>query len=166
MFSLNNMIEKKLINQAYKEGVEQLVVGAVVMHEKKVLIIQRNENDFLPKMNELPSGKVELNETLFQSLKRELKEEANLNIKQITNYLGYFDYHSSNLKKCRQFNFLVETEVPFKIILNENEHSKYTWINLFQIKLNSLSSCVQSVIKIAFEVFSTDENFEKSHNIK
>ena len=58
---------------------------------------------------ELPSGTLEPNEDILIGLKREIKEETNLDIKSVDTYLGSFDYLSSSGKKTRQLNFRVTT---------------------------------------------------------
>lgn len=56
---------------------------AIIVDEEKekILIAQRSETMSLPLKWEFPGGKVKLNESLEESLIREIKEELNLNIK-------------------------------------------------------------------------------------
>ncbi len=58
------------------------VVAAVIMHENKILCVQRNENkyDYISKKYEFPGGKVEQGETNENALKRELMEELDKEI--------------------------------------------------------------------------------------
>ncbi|GAA1017085.1 NUDIX hydrolase [Streptomyces thermogriseus] len=114
--------------EAERDGVQQLVVGAVVQHDGKVLLLQRPEDDFMGGIFELPSGKVEAGEALDAALKREVKEESGLDVAAIRDYLGSFDYTSGSGKKSRQFNFAVDVTAPEPIELQE--HDAYTWTAL------------------------------------
>ncbi|WP_433598421.1 NUDIX domain-containing protein [Nocardia sp. CA-135953] len=118
----------ELTTGATSDGVQQLVVGAVVQHNGKVLLLQRPEDDFMGGIWELPSGKVELGETLDPALIREVKEETGLAVADVRTYLGSFDYESGSGKKSRQFNFAVDVASAEPMQLQE--HDAYTWTAL------------------------------------
>ena len=61
---------KKIIN----------VVGAVIIDNDKFFCAQRSENSSLPLMWEFPEGKIEKGEQPENALKREIKEELNIDI--------------------------------------------------------------------------------------
>lgn len=126
------MIETTLLEQLTREAdrdeVQQLVVGAVVQHGGKILLLQRPADDFMGGIWELPSGKVDPGESIDQALIREIKEETGLDVTAIRNYLGEFDYQSSSGKKSRQFNFTVEVASTDTVQLTE--HDAYTWTSL------------------------------------
>jgi len=119
---------EELNAEAERDGVQQLVVGAVVQHDGKVLLLQRPDDDFMGGIFELPSGKVEAGEVLDAALKREVKEESGLDVAAIRDYLGSFDYTSGSGKKSRQFNFAVDVASPEPVELQE--HDAYTWTPL------------------------------------
>lgn len=54
-------------------------VGALITKSNKLLFHHRTDKDLW----DLPSGGVKNNETIFQALKREVKEETGLNIKPL-----------------------------------------------------------------------------------
>ena len=58
------------------------VTAAVIEKENKILCVQRNSNKFeyISYKWEFPGGKVESNEQLEETIKREIWEELNLNI--------------------------------------------------------------------------------------
>lgn len=116
---------ERLTSEAERDGVQQLVVGAVVQHGNKVLLLQRPEDDFMGGIFELPSGKVEPDEGLDAALIREVKEETGLDVVTIRDYLGSFDYTSGSGKKSRQFNFAVDIANAGPVELQE--HDVYTW---------------------------------------
>lgn len=126
------MVDASFLNQLFAEaecdGVQQLVVGAIVQNAGKVLLLQRPEDDFMGGIFELPSGKVEQGEAVDSALIREVKEETGLDVAVVRHYLGSFDYTSGSGKKSRQFNFAVEVAAPAPVELQE--HDSYNWVSL------------------------------------
>ncbi|WP_280311292.1 NUDIX domain-containing protein [Nocardia abscessus] len=118
----------KLTQEADRDGVQQLVVGAVVQHDGEVLLLQRPADDFMGGIWELPSGKVDPGEALDRALIREVNEETGLDVATILGYLGEFDYRSGSGKKSRQFNFTVEVVHSDQVALTE--HDAYIWTTL------------------------------------
>ncbi|MEU3166819.1 NUDIX domain-containing protein [Streptosporangium sp. NPDC006930] len=116
---------EELSAEAERDGVQQFVVGAVVQHDGKVLLLRRPEDDFMGGIFELPSGKAKVGETLDSALIREVEEESGLDVVAIRDYLGSFDYTSGSGKKSRQFNFVVDVAAPKPIKLQE--HDAYIW---------------------------------------
>jgi 8-oxo-dGTP diphosphatase len=57
------------------------VVGAVIIHEGKILCAQRGARQTLPLMWEFPGGKIEAEETPQMALLREIQEEMHCQIK-------------------------------------------------------------------------------------
>lgn len=91
-----------LLRKAKEEGIIKNVVGAIILNSKnEFLILSRKANDFMGGIDELPSGNMEKAETIIDSLVREVKEETNLEVDNIINYLDSFDYISSSGKKAR-----------------------------------------------------------------
>ncbi|TLF76665.1 NUDIX domain-containing protein [Nocardia cyriacigeorgica] len=117
-----------LTAQAERDGVQQLVVGAVVEHDGRVLLLRRPGDDFMGGIWELPSGKVEPGESLERAVEREVEEETGLRVSGVGPYIDSFDYRSGSGKRSRQFNFAVECLAPEPIRLTE--HDAYTWTAL------------------------------------
>lgn len=91
-FDINSLTEK-----SKHDGIDQLVVGAMIEDKDKVLIVKRAaEEDFLPDIYEIPGGKVDENETIIQALQREIFEETVQNMGRVIKYLGYFDSTNHN----------------------------------------------------------------------
>ncbi|SNQ47522.1 putative nudix hydrolase [Frankia canadensis] len=116
---------EEITAQAESDEVQQLVVGAVVQYDGKVLLLKRPDDDFMGGIWELPSGKVDPDESLDEALIREVKEETGLDVVSIGEYLGCFDYMSGSGKKSRQFNFAVDVMASEPVELTE--HDVYTW---------------------------------------
>ena len=116
-----------LVPLALKEGISRLVVGAVVAHQGKVLLLCRRQDDFMGGIYELPSGVVEEGETLGEALAREVEEETGLELIRSGAYVGSFDYLSGSGRATRQFNFLVEVAPNTQVRLTE--HDTYVWVD-------------------------------------
>lgn len=70
-----------------------IVTCAIILKDKKILVTQRSEKMKLPLKWEFPGGKVEENENEIQCVKREIKEEINIEIdvlKKLSNSI--YDY--------------------------------------------------------------------------
>jgi 8-oxo-dGTP diphosphatase len=116
----------QLADAARHEGVQKLIVGAVISNGGDVLLLKRPQDDFMGGIYELPSGNVEPGETLDTALRREVKEETGLDVNAITGYLGSFDYTSASGKKSRQFNFTTTVTAAEPVRLQE--HDAYLWV--------------------------------------
>ena len=135
-----------LENRAKDDGVEKIVVGAVITNDnEEILLMKRKEDDFMGGIFEIPGGNAEDGEGIYEVLEREIKEETNFDLKRVISYINYFDYLSGSGKKSRQFNFKVEvTGGP--IILTE--HDTYRWVNLDEIETQNVSDAVKESLII------------------
>ena len=124
-----------LVEKGKEEGIIKNVVGAIIVSENnEVLIMSRKEDDFMGGIDELPSGNMEKDETIYEALVREIKEETNLDLKKVISYINSFDYVSSSGKKARQFNFLVTVKSEDHIKLTEHDH--YQWLSIDDVRKN------------------------------
>ncbi|MDD3187723.1 MAG: NUDIX domain-containing protein [Bacilli bacterium] len=138
-----------LTKKGKAEGIIKNVVGAVVLNDKKeILILTRKADDFMGGIDELPSGNMEKNETILEALTREIKEETNLDLKQIDSYINSFDYLSGSGKKARKYNFVVMVESTENIKLTE--HDEYKWVSIEDAR----NSCkITDEVKFALEIY-------------
>ena len=132
-----------VLEQAIEDdNIQKVVVGAVILQNKKVLLVKRVANDFMGGLVELPSGGVDSNETILEALVRESKEETSLDLTSIDYYLGGFGYKSGSGKKARQLNFVVTSTGETK--LNPAEHDQYFWLSPTDAKFNELNISEQT----------------------
>ncbi len=78
----------------------------------------------------VPGGHIELGETIEDALRREVKEETNLDIFDIEFLIFQeFIYDEAFWKKMHFifFDYICKTNSPNDVILN-NEASEYTWV--------------------------------------
>lgn len=148
MIEIPNFNEKDILEAIRVANIRKVVVGAVIFKDNHVLMLKRQPDEFLAGLVELPSGKVEKGESLISALIREVKEETNLKVVSISQYLGYFDYKSGSGKNTRQLNFIVNTTGSPSI--NLSEHDTFYWFD----KTNSfenVSEKTKSIVQLAFK---------------
>lgn len=99
------------------------VVGAAIIHENKVLAMQRSEQMTLPGMWEFPGGKIEADETEEQALSREIKEELNIEI-QVNDYVNVasYDYDFGTVRLKVYTAEIVSGQISLE------EHSDGKWV--------------------------------------
>ena len=105
------------------------VVGAAIIKEDKVLVMQRSNQMTLPGMWEFPGGKVEANETEQEALIREIKEELSvtINILDYINEASYdYDFGTVQLK--------VYTAEIISGQITLEEHSDGKWVTADELK--------------------------------
>lgn len=119
-----------LMDDADRDGIDKVVVGAVVHDHGRVLILRRSPSDgFLPGIEELPSGGVEPGEPLMDALTRELAEEVGWTapVQVDTGFTASFDYVSGSGRKARQYTFGLAYDGSS--ITLSNEHTAYRWLH-------------------------------------
>ena len=107
----------------------RLIIHAVLLsNNQEVLIIKRTENQSVyPGYWDIPGGTLESGELPLEGLKREVKEETNLDIGKASLF-----FHTANIDKSKNKLFVrlifLATYKGSNIILNPNEHTEYQWI--------------------------------------
>ncbi len=114
-----------LAADAEAAGISGLVAAAVINHDGRILFVRRNPDDYMGGLWELPSGAVEDGESILDAVYRETAEETGLTIREVTGYIGHFDYRNSRGGTTRQFNFSAAVEKPEPVVLTE--HDAYRW---------------------------------------
>ena len=105
------------------------VAAGIILKGDKVLIAKRLANKHQGDLWEFPGGKVETNESPLQALKRELKEEVNLDIKQADLYQDIqFNYPDKNV---HLFFFMI---TDFSGDENGLEGQEICWVALDDLK--------------------------------
>jgi 8-oxo-dGTP diphosphatase len=101
------------------------VTAAVIENDNKVLCVQRNLNrfEYISYKWEFPGGKVEDNEQLEETIKREIMEELNLNV-SISGFLIRVEHEYPDF-------ILTMDTFKCKIVGGElklNEHVSFKWL--------------------------------------
>ena len=116
--------------------------------------MSRKLDDFMGGIDELPSGNMEKGEDIYTALAREVKEETNLDLKNVICFINSFDYISGSGKKARQYNFAITVEKEGDIKLTE--HDAYKWETLQSAMENSkitdeVKECLRYIALIIYQ---------------
>jgi len=102
------------------------VTAAVIVHEGMLLIAKRKPTARLPNLWELPGGKIEANETPEECLKREIKEEFDINV-IVGEYLDS-NIHTYDFGTIELIVFLTHWE-DGDLILNDHEEIRWVFVH-------------------------------------
>jgi 8-oxo-dGTP diphosphatase len=139
-----------------KLRVFSITVAAVIVKEKKVLLLKRREDeDVYPGIWELPSGKRKFGETSTQALLREVKEETGLSI-VVERPISVFEYvveTPTEIRDTTQINFLAFLLDPEQgVVINTKEHERAQWFSKEELyNLNNITEEVKKCVIKALE---------------
>ncbi|MEG1009509.1 MAG: 8-oxo-dGTP diphosphatase MutT [Clostridia bacterium] len=118
------------------------VSAAVIRNNNKIFCAQRKDEGAMAKKWEFPGGKLEINETPKEALKRELNEELNLNI-DIKDYIMTVE-HQYPTFFITMHAFFCDVE-DRNIILNEHLDSK--WLNYDELNTLDWAEADIAIVK-------------------
>lgn len=136
-----------------KKIIQGVAVGAVIVKNNAVLILQRHKNErTYPEMWELPSGKKEHLESVENAVVREVKEEAGLDVavEGVSSVFNYQIEKESEIRDVTQVNFLVKMIGEERVVLS-GEHQAFVWVGKDDLEKYSLSEETKRVIMKALE---------------
>lgn len=126
---MNGLDFPRLTDDAERDGIDELLIGAIVHHQGRVLLLRRSPDDtFLPGREGLPAGGVENGEDLPAALARELAEEIGWTGPLTLNpgFVTHFDYTTGSGLKARQYTFAMAHDGS-PVTLGP-EHTAHRWI--------------------------------------
>ena len=115
------MPERNINNQL------KIVVGGLIHQNQKILICQRKEEDDHPLKWEFPGGKLKDNENNEEALRRELKEELNLEIVEMSFFDEYLYEYEKLSKKLKLIFFQI---FKFEGQIQNKVHQQLKWIDI------------------------------------
>lgn len=122
---------------------DRIVVGGIIsVAGDDVLFLKRSKHEFMPDSWEIPSGGIEEGESMLQALKREIKEETNLEVFDVVDFVSSVDYLAKD-NKCLQLNFNVCCSGDVQL---SNEHSEFIFSDVDSF-INNLDDFMLRVIK-------------------
>ncbi len=133
-----------------KNIIQKIVLAGLVVKDGQVLILQRTaDEESYANYWELPSGKKEPLESSLDSLKREILEEAGLEVK-IIKPVSVFDYQIEKPEEIRdttQINFLVMPKESDPKVRLSAEHQNFAWVSEKDLDQYQISDEIKNVIK-------------------
>ncbi|KAI1336206.1 NUDIX hydrolase domain-like protein [Xylariaceae sp. FL0016] len=115
--------------------VSHLVAAAIVIHSKKILLLQRSSHAFVPLKWEVPGGKCEQERdaTVVAAAVRELREEAGLVASRVTDVVDTGQEWVDGGEHWKKITFMVELEHSGRedqkpqVQLQATEHVEFVW---------------------------------------
>lgn len=106
------------------------VTASIISRDNKVLIAQRPANDKLAGKWEFPGGKIEPGETPEECLKREIREEFDVEI-EVLEYFGQsiYTYDSGQIKLMAYLCKWISGDFTLKV------HSRIRWVGYDELDL-------------------------------
>jgi 8-oxo-dGTP pyrophosphatase MutT (NUDIX family) len=118
---------------AANPGLTDLVVSAIIVHDNRVLLIQRAPHDGFPLKWECPGGGMERTDaTILHAVCREAYEETGLDVEHVVDLVDTLEFDGGKATKWRKLTFLValradeEGGMP-SVCLNDEEHVDAVW---------------------------------------
>lgn len=109
-----------------------VVVKGIIFHNGKVLLVQRAKNDKIGGGTwECAGGKIEFGEDLTTALRREIKEEAGLDV-TVGKILYATTFKTDPTRQVVVITYLCGSSDNF-VTLSE-EHTAYIWVSKEEIK--------------------------------
>lgn len=112
------------------------VCHCIIVYQQNFLLLRRSPHDTQPNTRWLPGGGREVNEDVFQTIQRELSEEAGLHQKRPTYIASYtLEYPASSAyqKSQRLFHTFLYQETSRPNIVLNHEHTAYARVPLSYI---------------------------------
>ena len=112
-----------VIDGPNKAPASHLVASAVVVHSKRVLLLQRAAHGFQPLLWELPGGRCELHdESVIASATRELWEETGLVANKVMDMVGEYEWLDHG-EVWRKITFLMD-------VMYDNQGNRLPQVNI------------------------------------
>jgi 8-oxo-dGTP pyrophosphatase MutT (NUDIX family)/RimJ/RimL family protein N-acetyltransferase len=122
-----------LIRQASYDNIHVGVVRAIILQMGKeklnVLLLTKSRGSAFPGLEEAPGGRIVDGESLFQALKRTVKEQTGLEISKEVHYLTCFDFTTDAGQRIREFVFRVKP-TTWEVTINTKDHESFDWLRL------------------------------------
>lgn len=123
------------------------VVAAIIEHENKFLIAKKARGEFAG-FWEFPGGKIEENESDADALKREIKEEFEIEI-SIRKFFTTVEHNYDNFHLCMNCYLCSINNLNF----NLHDHSDFKWLSVKELKTqkNWIPADIQIINKLIKE---------------
>ncbi|KAI3333810.1 NUDIX hydrolase domain-like protein [Ustulina deusta] len=142
------------VNSASTLKFDKLVVGAAILrNEAEVLLLKRRADEkHYPNVYEIPGGKVEHDDpTIQDAITREVLEESNLSVKDVSRPLSVITYTTESGAGTRnviQLSYVITVQdTQFQV--NPEEHSTGIWANIDMLAQLEITQDMKTLVSEA-----------------
>jgi ADP-ribose pyrophosphatase YjhB (NUDIX family)/GNAT superfamily N-acetyltransferase len=122
-----------LMKEASYDNIHIGVVRAIILRTEKdsirVLLLKKSKESSIPGVEEAPGGRALEGESLYQALKRTVKEQTDIDISAEILYLTSFDFTTDEGQRIREFVFRVKP-TSWDVHIHAKDHESYRWVLL------------------------------------
>ncbi|MBH8605036.1 NUDIX hydrolase [Thermoactinomyces sp. CICC 10522] len=136
---------------------QKIICRGFLYHQGKTLLIQRSLTELtMPGFYELPGGKVDFGEDPEEALKREFREEVNMDVEIVRPY-QIFSYVSEYTNQhLVEIVFLVRLLSDPSLIRLSEDHSDYQWVSVKDdVPHGPLNEFTKRAISAGFQTVSS-----------
>lgn len=111
------------------------VVAVIRNHEEKYLVLRRHPREIAyPDMFTFPGGKIEGNDTVEETLVKEVQEEAVLTLTPGKILLKDKSFIRPDGQTTKVWSYLCEVEDDSKVTIATDDFTDYKWVTLEELK--------------------------------
>lgn len=139
-FNLTPEYLLSLQEEAIREG-KECVVGALIINRNSQVFVQKRSPDrhMFPGCWDIPGGHVEVGETLYEALTREIREETGWKLLRIVDIVKIFDWETEKGGQTiakREFDFVVEVDGNLEYpIIERKKFTEFRWVGLSELEI-------------------------------
>ena len=110
-------------------------VSVIRRNDGRILILKRREDEAVyPGFYTFPGGKIEGNDTIRETLIKEVREECGLQLKPGFVLIKEKAIGRPDGQTSKSLSFLCQAEDPDVVVLDKNDFSDYAWVNLEELR--------------------------------
>ncbi|MFH1201161.1 MAG: NUDIX hydrolase [bacterium] len=135
-------------------------VAVIRRNDNRILLLKRREDETVyPGYYTFPGGKVEGNDTIRDTLIKEVKEECGLDLNPGFILIKEKAIGRPDGQTSKSLSFLCSVKNPETIILDEKDFTDYAWVNLDELRKLKHVGIEAEFVKVA-EIFDSECNIE------
>ena len=125
------------------DTIKRTTVKALIEKDGKIFIVRASDRNW-----ELPGGKIDNDDSVEDTLRRELKEELGLDKVNIGPQINNFEFSVECYGKKYIFNVIVcECQANLSNITLSDEHAEFVWVNPKEIEKYPMQDGYKNVIQ-------------------
>jgi 8-oxo-dGTP diphosphatase len=111
------------------------VVAVIRRDDGRILLLKRSDNEpVYPGCFTFPGGKIEDNDTILETLSKEVREECGLTLKPGAILIKEKAIGRPDGQTSKSLSFLCSVEDTNNILIDLRDFSEYRWVNLIELR--------------------------------